>query len=492
MNTSDYLLQCTEASNEVLIEAGRSHSYADLRNAAALIVGRLKSLGLSRGDRVGILGPNSLFWVASYLAIMKAGLVAVPFSLMLTPDEAARNARFAGCKVVLVDRRQEKKFGEVLSAGSVLIFDDILEEEGVFTWPSTPEDFDPTADAALMFTSGTTATPKAVRVTHGNIQANTDSIIEYLGLRQDDCMMVILPFCYCFGTSLLHTHLRAGARLVLCNNFTFPEMALDMMEREACTGFAGVPSSFQLLLRISTFKSRSLPALRLIQQAGGKLQGILIQELAISKPQARIFVMYGQTEATARLSYLPPAELARKLGSVGRGIPGVELRVIGEDGFPVRSGEIGEIVARGQNISPGYFNDPAASAEKFRNGALYTGDLAMVDDDGFIYVVDRKDDFIKSWGYRISSQEIESCVLGIQDVVSASAVGVQDVEAGEAIHVFMTIRPGSPVTPELVMEHCGRELARHMVPRRISIIGSLPLNSNGKVVKSELRKIAAS
>ena len=183
-----------------------------------------------------------------------------------------------------------------------------------------------------MFTSGTTASPKAVRLTHGNIQANTDSIIESLGLRGDDRILVILPFFYCYGASLLHTALRLGGRLVLCNSFVFPETALDLLEREECTVFAGVPSSFQLLLRASTFAQRALPSLRLIQQAGGKLSPVLIEELLTATPAAQLFVMYGQTEATARLSIIAPDKLAEKPGSIGKGIPGVTLRVLDEAG----------------------------------------------------------------------------------------------------------------------------------------------------------------
>ena len=401
MNTSDYLLERADDAATALVEGGKARTYGELKAAAARIAGELHSMGFVPGDRIGILGSNSLFWVASYLAVMKSGMVAVPFSLMLTPEDATRNAVFAGCGAVLMDRRQRRGFGTAFPAGVRLVFDDVLETEGERVWPETPADFDAGSDAALMFTSGTTAKPKAVRVTHRNLQANTDSIIQYLGLRGDDCMLVILPFFYCFGTSLLHTHLRVGARLALCNNFTFPEMALDMMEKERCTGFAGVPSSYQLLLRISTFKTRQLPSLRLMQQAGGKLHGVLIEELVAAKPNAKVYVMYGQTEATARLSYLPPEELSRKLGSIGKGIPGVTLRVVGEDGEPVKPGEVGEIIAGGANISPGYLNDPATSAEKFKDGELHTGDLATVDEDGFIFVVDRKDDFIKCWGYRV-------------------------------------------------------------------------------------------
>src|SRR5262249_23699857 len=152
-----------------------------------------------------------------------------------------------------------------------------------------------------------------------------------------------------------------GGSIVLCNQFVFPEVALDLMERERCTGLAGVPSSFQLLLRASSFRSRELPSLRLIQQAGGRLAPVLVEELLAAQPGAELFVMYGQTEATARLSYVPPDRLLDKLGSIGKGIPGVELRVLDDEGRPVPVGQTGEIVAFGANISPGYFGDPDES-----------------------------------------------------------------------------------------------------------------------------------
>ncbi len=490
MNVADYLLENARDSSIAVVEGSGSSSYERLKSAAARLAGELTSLGLREGDRIGVLGANSLFWIASYLAAMKIGGVAVPFSTMLKPEEVRRNAGFAAVKAVLMDRRQLRAFGSAFDEGTRIVTDAALEAEGPSNWPSAPERFDDSADAALMFTSGTTSKPKAVRITHANIQANTDSIIEYLELRDTDRMLVILPFFYCFGTSLLHTHLRAGGSLALCNSFTFPETALDMMEKAECTGFAGVPSSFQLLLRISSFSKRELPKLRLIQQAGGKLHGVLIKELAASKPGAKVFVMYGATEATARLSYLPPDMLGKKLGSIGKGIPGVELRVIGEDGRPVKPGEVGEIVARGKNISPGYLDDTVTSAEKFVDGALRTGDLATVDEDGYVFVVDRKDDFIKSWGYRVSSQEVESRVLELKDVVSAAAVGTPSLEAGEDIHVFAVLKPESVLTADAIIAHCREGLAKYMVPAKISFIDKLPLNTNGKVMKSELRKRA--
>jgi acyl-CoA synthetase (AMP-forming)/AMP-acid ligase II len=491
MNTSDFLLQNAVDEHPAIISAEGTCTYGELKSSAARLAGELLAHGLQPGERVGILGRNSPFWASAYLATMKLGLVAVPFSTLLTPEEIGRNAQWVTCRVVCMERHQQRKFGHVFKETAATLTDDLPGKPGPSAWPATPEGFDPNQDAVLMLTSGTTARPKAVRVTHSNIQANTESIVTYLGLLSTDCMMVILPFFYCFGTSLLHTHLRVGGSLALSNSFTFPEITLDMMESAGCTGFAGVPSSFQLLLRISTFKKRPLPRLRLIQQAGGKLHDVLIRELIASKPDAKVYIMYGQTEATARLSYLPPELLSTKLGSIGRGIPGVELRVLGEDGIPVQPGEVGEIVARGDNISPGYFNDTESSTEKFVDGALRTGDLATVDEEGYISIVDRKDDFIKSWGYRVSSQEVESCVLQLPDIVSAAAVGVLNLASGEAIHVFVTIRPGCGATPAAIEAHCREHLAKHMVPEVVSIIEKMPLNPNGKVVKSELRRMAS-
>jgi acyl-CoA synthetase (AMP-forming)/AMP-acid ligase II len=201
--------------------------------------------------------------------------------------------------------------------------------------------------------------------------------------------------------------------------------------------------------------------------------------------------MYGQTEATARLSYLPPHKLQDKPGSIGKGIPGVELRVLNENGKPVAPGERGEIYATGANISPGYHDDPEGSAAKFTPHGLRTGDLAVVDEDGYIFIVDRRDDFIKSWGHRISSQEVEAAALRMEKLVSAAAIGVPDDEAGEAVTLFVTARPGAEVAPDEVLAVCRQHLPKYMMPRSVLVVDALPLNSSGKVAKPRLREIAA-
>jgi long-chain acyl-CoA synthetase len=489
-NTSDYLLARGAQDDVALVEAGERYTYGHLRAAAGRLSAELAALDLPPGSRVGVLGPNSFFWVAAYLAVMKLDHVAVPFSDKLTPDDVRRNVGIAGCAAVFADRRAARRFTAAFTDGLAVLTDEALRPDREPYWPGTPV-ADPGADAVLMFTSGTTSLPKAVRLTHRNIQANTDSIIAFLELRSDDRVLVILPFFYCYGASLLHTHLRQGGRVVLCNSFAFPETALDLFERERCTVLAGVPSSFQLLLRASTFAQRALPSLRLIQQAGGKLPLVLIEELVAAKPTAQLFIMYGQTEASARLSYLPPDKLGAKPGSIGRGIPGVELRVLNEHGEPVPPGEQGEIYATGANISPGYHCDPEGSVTKFTPHGLRTGDLAIVDQDGDIFIVDRRDDFIKSWGHRVSSQEVEAAALRMERLVSAAVIGVPDDEAGEAVTLFVTARPGAEVTPQEVLAICRQHLPKYMVPQSVIVLDTLPLNANGKIAKPQLREMAA-
>lgn len=488
MNISDFLSNTGAADDVAIVDGQRQHTYAELRAAAATVAGSVSALQLAPGSRIAILGPNSFFWVASYLAIMKLGMVAVPLSDKGTSADARRSISAVDCSAALVDRRHLRHDPAVADFVTV-ITDDVLDSGQDPYWPETTTEA--CSDAVLLFTSGTTGAPKAVRVTHRNIAANTESIISYLGLERTDRALVILPFFYCYGASLLHTHLRVGATLVLCNSFAFPETTAKLLEEQECTVFAGVPSSFQLMLRATSFAQRATPSLRIIQQAGGKLPPVMIEELLAAKPHAALFVMYGQTEATARLSYLPPAMLTEKLGSIGKGIPGVELRVLGPDLEPVPAGGKGEIYARGPSISPGYYGDPEGTSDKFTPHGLRTGDVAVVDEDGYVFIVDRRDDFIKSWGYRVSSQEVEAAALRMPQLVSAAAIGVPDDVAGEAIVLFVTVAPDSAITTDAVAATCRRSLPKHMVPKQVVVLDGMPLNASGKIAKTRLRDLAA-
>jgi len=483
---ADYLLSHAPDDAVAFIDGTDRHSYGELRDAVATLASRLGELSYPRGTPVALLGPNSLFWIAAYIATIDVGYVSVPLPAGLPVEEVVARSQWVGARAIFVDGPPARSLPPHVPDDIAVLTTSMREH--VVPWSERPPAADGLDDdAAYLFTSGTTGAARAVRLTQGNLRANTESILGYLPLVPSDRVLVLLPFTYVFGASLLHTHLRVGATLVNQRSTAYPETTVNLLEEHQCTVLAGVPSVFHTLLRNSTFARRDLPRLRIIQQAGGRLPSALLRELSTAHPGARVFVMYGQTEATARLSALDPDQLRARPGSIGRGIPGVSLRVVDEFGNPVRPGEVGEIRARGANISPGYLGDPEATRLRMGDGELRTGDLATVDDEGYIYVVDRAEDFIKSWGYRVSSQEVEAAAMELDELVAAAAVGVTDAVAGERIELVVVVRPGAHVAEGEVIAHCRSILPKYAVPAGVHIVDRLPVNDNGKVVKRDLR-----
>ena len=481
-------------------------TFRELRLEVTRMARGLLALGHEKGERIGIFSENSPFFIAAYLGIIRAGLVAVPLQTELSPEALARIVTDSSMSRLLVSQRLVRRLPTWTTTTNVPLF---TEKDFHSTHPQqfgapsndlapVPEaedlpDHEPHDLAALMFTSGSTGSPKGVMISHRNIECNTQDIISYLGLASDDRGMVVLPFHYCFGLSLLHTHLMAGASLFLNSTFkAFPEqMLLELQERE-CTGLAGVPSTFQILLRKTRFCQLSFPKLRWFQQAGGKLPNPCIQELLRAFPNVRFFLMYGQTEATARLSYLPPERLGDKLGSIGRGLPSTRLAVLKPDGSRILPGssETGEIVATGDNIALGYWKDPRETAAFFKNGRLHTGDLARVDEDGFIFFVERERDILKPGGNRVSAREVEDVLAELPEVVEVAVVGAPDELLGEVIRAFVVLRPDAHLTAAELQTHCRKRLPAFKTPQRITLLDEMPHNSAGKILKVKLRQMA--
>jgi acyl-CoA synthetase (AMP-forming)/AMP-acid ligase II len=501
MNAAAFLLEGKDPAKTALLVGESQYTYGDLERASSQVARHLCGMRLERGSRVILASDNSFFWVASYLGIMQAGLVCVPLPSGVPESEFGHAARVAEARTAFVQARVARKYREWLrgfdvvtdqerptlpAVASQACFGAICsrDEGGSVPLPAVRGD----ELAALMFTSGSTGKPRGVMVSHGNIAANTESIIRCVGLSQSDRIMDVLPFHYCFGASLLHTHLRVGGSVVIESRFMYPEDVLQRMIDSACTGFAGVPSHFQLLLRASSLRRRRFPNLRYVQQAGGHLAPAFIDELRRVLPATRVYVMYGQTEATARLSCLAPEMLESKTGSIGKAVPGVTLRVMNELGEEVRPGEVGEIVAEGKNIALGYWRDPVETARVFRNGMLHTGDLAKVDQDGFIYVVDRAKDIIKCGGKRVSCQVVEDQLLECGELTEAAVIGWPDDVLGEAVKAFVVPRALEwEHVEESIRLFCKMRLPAELVPRQIVLLKALPKNGAGKVLKAQLK-----
>jgi len=483
MNIFDFLFENTSTLEKNLILGfGESISYQSIIQDSAKLAGYLrKKLGQNR--HILLVAHNCSFSVVAYLGILKSGNICVP----LNPGIEQERFEF----ILEKTKSSIGFFSEIvlnrLSPSLDCITEQLLYD--IVNGSGEPLELEPEFDgdrlAEIIFTSGSTALPKGVMLSHDNIRNNTCSIIQSLGLTEYDIMMVVLPFSYCYGLSLLHTHIRVGGSLVLNNNFIFLGSTVNNLIKYGCTGFAGVPSHFQILLRKSElFKSTKFPTLRYVTQAGGKLHNTFIDEFMEAFPEIQFFVMYGQTEATARLSCLPPKMLKEKLGSMGRGIPGVELKVVDELGCSIVPGETGEIIARGENVMKGYFEDPGETAAAIRDGWLYTGDLATIDKDGFIFLTARKKEIIKVGGKRVSPKEIEEVIVMMMGVMDCTVEAVEDELLGEAIKATVVLNEkGKGITMEDLKQFCGSKLAGYKVPSYVIFKESMEVNSTGKKVK---------
>jgi acyl-CoA synthetase (AMP-forming)/AMP-acid ligase II len=503
-NMASFLLEGKDPERIALRLLREDHTYGELQDASAQVALYLMRAGGRKQDRVVLIGDNSLFWVAAYLGTIRAGLVSVPLPASISSQDLAYILETTEARFAFVQSRFAEQHS-ALFGGVHLVTDGPASPHRCPAACNSGGDSDSRTCpvrrdelAALMFTSGSTGRPRGVMVSHGNIIANTESIVQYLGLTEADRMMTVLPFHYCFGASLLHTHLRVGASLVIDSRFLYPELVLKRMADMQCTGFAGVPSHFQILLRNSSLRKKTFPHLRYVQQAGGYLAPLFIRQLREALPGTQVFIMYGQTEATARLSYLPPELLDAKIGSIGKGIPGVKLSVRNKSGKDVDPGEIGEIVAEGENVALGYWRAPEESPDSFREGKLYTGDLATIDQDGFIYVVDRMKAFVKCGGERISCRRIEEQLLAFDDLVEAAVIGAPDNVCGEAVRAFVVPREShcrngggrlrGQELKERLMRFCKERMPPAIRPKEVILVPALPKNSAGKVLTTILKE----
>ena len=492
------------ADSDAILTLEGHHSHRELWGAVEATAAFLLDAGVKKGELVTVVAENSFFALVSFFGIVRAGAVAVPLSTGLSEanwhsviDQTAPRFAFLDAKCAPTFLPALPHHSTVVCDAPVggvpvepVIFESVRSRRvGRDTWPSIEEATDL---AVVLFTSGSTGRPRGVMLTHRNLLANSASIIEYLGLGPEDRAMLVLPYYYSFGASVVLTHLRVGGSLVIDHRFIFPDKVLVRMQETRCTGFAGVPSHYQALLRRSKLRSMHFPDLRWVQQAGGRLSPALVEELRAALPSARVYVMYGATENTARIAYLPPERLADKPGSVGVAIPGVTIRLLDESGKSVGPGEIGEVVVEGDSVSPGYFKAPEETAVTFRGGRLHTGDLARLDDEGFLSIVDRLGDFLKCGGTRTSSRAVEDVLAEYPDVVEVAVLGVPDDVLGEAVAAFVVAKPGSEERmAEGLLAFAKDWLAVSLVPRVIRVVANLPKSSSGKPLKRELRKYLA-
>jgi long-chain acyl-CoA synthetase len=493
---------------ELLEEASRRHptrdaliagrvrlTWAELADGTRRLARHLEVEKIGPGDRVGLLLPNSAAFALGYLATQAMGAVTTVLDVRLRGRELAKIIRDADLRLLVTHAELLPSIRGVLEqAGDLPLW--IVEgagEDGFerrLEGPAPPlpapriRDDD---DAVILYTSGTTGEPKGVVLTPGNLAQFPGCVSEYLHTRESEVIGLVLPMSHISGPVWLNEVVARGSALVVIEQFS-PVALLEGIQRHGITLFSGVPVLFQLMLDLLARRRFDTSSVRVVAMMGSTVPLPLLRAYLDAQPHSVVTQGYGLTETSPLITLLDQAHASEKLGSIGRPAPGALVKLVDEAGSEVPVGEVGEIATRGPHVMKGYFRKPEATAERIRDGWLYTGDVARRDEDGFYYHLGRKDDLIISGGLNVYPAEIEDALSERPDVQEAAVYAIPDARRGEVIGVAVVPRGDAAPSERELLEYLRANLASYKVPREIQLRESLPRNPTGKVMREALRR----
>ncbi|WP_224275732.1 long-chain-fatty-acid--CoA ligase [Nocardioides lacusdianchii] len=460
-------------------------SHAELDDLSARAAGWLRGSGVEPGDRVGLMLPNIVPFAVLYYAVLRAGAIVVPMNPLLKAREVEHHLRDSGARLVLVSTQAapEAQAAARGTGAEVVVADDGL----VAGLGDLDADLAPVAradddTAVILYTSGTTGSPKGAQLTHANLRLNALGFGGLIGLTEQDVVMGSLPLFHAFGQSnCLNASVAVGACLTLVPRFE-AEAALRLVERDRVTVFAGVPTMYVTMLQAGA-EGADTSSLRVCVSGGASLPVEVLRgvEETFGAP---ILEGYGLSETSPTATFNRPGRA--KVGSIGIPIDGVEVRLVDRNGDEVGPGEVGEIVIRGHNVMKGYWGRPRATADAVVDGWFHSGDLATRDEDGFYYVVDRKKDLIIRGGFNVYPREIEEVLYAHPAVLEAAVVGVPHPTLGEEVAATVTLRPAYVVSAEELRDHVKARVAAYKYPRHVWVMEALPKGPTGKILKRDI------
>lgn len=490
--------------------------YASLAEATLRFAGGLLSLGLSRGERVAIYLEKRFETVIASFGTPVAGAVFVPINPLLKPEQVAYILRDCNVRILVTSPERlaliQGTLGECHDLRQIVMLDSddakpAIGSLEVSSWSEllshAPRHGHRLIDSdmlGILYTSGSTGKPKGVVLSHRNMVAGAKSVASYLENRTDDTLLAALPLSFDAGFSQLTTAFHAGARVVLLN-YLLPRDVLKAIEREKVTGLTAVPPLYIQLTQL-TWPESITEHLRYFANTGGRMPRETLEALRRHLPKTKPFLMYGLTEAF-RSTFLPPEEVDRRPDSIGKAIPNAEILVLREDGSPSAPNEPGELVHRGALVGMGYWNDPEKTAERYKplpvhapgreaglvlpEMAVFSGDTVRMDEEGFLYFIGRRDEMMKTSGYRVSPTEVEEILYATKLVGECVAFGVDDDRLGHAIQVIATPPAGGILDANALLNECRVRMPAYMVPSGIELReGPLPRNPNGKIDRKTL------
>jgi len=500
--TARFIKSCEVHSDLSVVSAdGEQFTYQWLFENCVSFAIHLQELSeFESKSHVGIQIGNSVEYLIAFYGTLLAGGVAVPIPTTSPIAKRERLCQLTDTVVMAEVAAVGKKADGDSKARQIQL--SVRNRKGnrkAFCWAGKNAELvdlrerSPKPDelAMLMFTSGSSGEPKAVMLSHRNLVANCDSICQFLPIEKSDRALAIAPFAHALGNSVLQTHVLSGATLVIEEDLSFPAKQLQAIQQHECTSLTAVPDVMENLVPLLSESGVVSDSLRYLAVAGGKMNPQRAVELHERIAPAKLFLMYGQTEATARLAYLPPNQLANSAQTIGQAIPNVTLDIRDPENRTLPAGQTGRLHARGPNVMLGYYNDSKGTSDALNNGWLNTGDLAKVGKDGLIEICGRESGLVKVQGYRFHPMEVEQITASVlQDaqivVVPFSFFGHTRIALCARLRDGGERGPNGGIEPAMLKQICEQNLASYMIPQRYEIIESWPLNAAGKIDRQAL------
>jgi long-chain acyl-CoA synthetase len=462
-------------------------SYREVDEGSARVAALLAQHGFEAGDRVALMIPNVPYFALVYYGVLRAGGVVVPINPQYQKSEVAYHLGDSEAKLLFAWH----DFAEAAEAGA--------KEAGVEVVTVTPEEFEkalgevePAYDVVdreaddvgvILYTSGTTGDPKGSVLTHGNLQKSTDVVTGLVDMSEDDVILGVLPLFHVFGQACgLNGATKLGACLSMIPKFD-PGRVLEVIQGHGVTIFQGVPTMYSGVVGHDDRESYDTSSLR-VAIVGGQAMPVEVMEKFEDAFGIEVLEGYGLSETTAIGTFNRPGE--RKQGSIGKPVEGVEVQPVDDDGNAVEQGEVGELAMKGANVMAEYWNKPQETEEELRDGWFRTGDMGHVDEDGFVFVDDRKKDMIIRGGENVYPREIEEVLYNHGSVEEAAVIGIKDERMGEEVAAAVVLKEGEDVSAEDLQEYVKGQVARYKYPRRVFFLGELPKGPTGKILKREI------
>jgi long-chain acyl-CoA synthetase len=478
---------------------GRQYTNLEQDRAAGRLANALRRLGVCPGDRVMVMLPNCPEVTQSYAAILKCGGVIVPVIFLLGDREVAHILADSEARIVITSAdmlwKVEAQIGVLPSLRHVLLVDGggdgktrslgaeaAQEEESFATVERRSDDL-----AVILYTSGTTGVPKGVALSHDNLESNARAAAALHELEREDWAVSVLPLSHSYGLTVMNAGHILGSRAALLRWFN-PEEVLRTIQQFRAVSMSAVPTMLLYLLNVPDAERFDTGSMRVWGSGAAPLPAEIVEPFE-RKFGGRILEGYGLTEASPVVS-AHRLSGPRKIGSVGQAIPGVEVSIQDDGDRPLPVGEVGEVCVRGRNVMVGYYRNPEETARTVRAGWLHTGDMGRLDEDGFLFIVERKKDLIIRGGFNIYPREVEETLYGHPKIAEAAVVGMKDPLMGEDVLAFVVLRSGEQATEAEIAAFCESRLARFKCPKQVRFLDALPKSPIGKILRKELRTLA--